>query len=97
MPKRDHKVERTCMGCRARDEKSRMVRLAASGTAVTLDEKQLMPGRGGYLHARAECLQAFVKSRVAEFRSLRASIARERRSELAKQIERTLAPATALE
>jgi len=63
-----------------------MVRVAAAGEVVILDRAGLMPGRGGYLHRRAECLERFVRSKVKEFRSLRRGIALDERRRIAELI-----------
>ena len=60
-----HAGLRTCVGCRARDERSallRVVALAGNGTAHTgvpllvPDERGRLPGRGAWLHPRLDCL-----------------------------------------
>ncbi|MBF6570058.1 MAG: YlxR family protein [Candidatus Binataceae bacterium] len=81
---------RTCLGCRARDDKQTMVRIVIVGKVVEPDFAQVMPGRGGYLHRRAGCLDRFLVSRVKEFRSLRAAITAENRSQIVKSIRTRL-------
>ena len=70
------------------DQKSAMVRLAATDGAATLDHRSRLGGRGGYLHQRPECLEGFVKSKVREFRSLRCGIERTARVQLVDAIGR---------
>jgi predicted RNA-binding protein YlxR (DUF448 family) len=43
---------RTCLGCRGRLAKSELIRLAWNNTAgvVVVDDGQVMPGRGCYVH-----------------------------------------------
>ncbi len=43
---------RTCLGCRGREVKSQLFRLAWNNVdgAVVLDTSQVMPGRGCYVH-----------------------------------------------
>ena len=54
---------RTCVGCRKRESKANLVRvIAVSGTCVP-DPQARMPGRGAYLHLRAECLEQAQRSR----------------------------------
>jgi len=63
-----------------------MVRVAATGAAVTLDPQGRLGGRGAYLHQRPECLERFVKSKVREFRSLKRRIDRDARIQLVMAI-----------
>jgi len=74
---------RTCLGCMQRDEKSSLVRIAIRAGEPVVDVAARLDGRGGYLHPKPECLDGFVKSKVKEFRSLKRSIDRERRAEIA--------------
>jgi len=67
-----------------------LVRVAARGDKVVPDPEARIAGRGGYLHPRAECLEAFVRSKAREFRSLGRKIEREARRELVRAIERRL-------
>jgi len=63
------------------------VRLAALDGAVVADLSGRLPGRGGYLHPRRECLDQFVKSKVREFRSLRRRIEPTERRAIAQTIQ----------
>ncbi|MDA9616487.1 YlxR family protein [Alphaproteobacteria bacterium] len=51
--------ERTCIGCRIRATKSSMIRVAWQPelSAVSVDEKQSLPGRGAYVHLSIPCLE----------------------------------------
>jgi predicted RNA-binding protein YlxR (DUF448 family) len=71
-----------------------MVRVAATGAAVTLDPRGRLGGRGAYLHQRPECLERFVKSKVREFHSLKRGIDRDARIQLAMAIDRLAIGAT---
>ncbi|WP_183319236.1 YlxR family protein [Flexivirga oryzae] len=60
-----HAGLRTCVGCRARDERSallRVVALAGNDAAhddvagLVPDERGRLPGRGAWLHPRPDCL-----------------------------------------
>ncbi|HEY6665024.1 MAG TPA: YlxR family protein [Propionibacteriaceae bacterium] len=64
---------RTCIGCRTRDEKARLLRIVAYGGAVAIDFHQTQPGRGAYLHPRPECLERALKRRSLG-RALRSEI-----------------------
>lgn len=48
---------RTCMGCRGRDAKQHLVRIAVSRGRPILDLRQREPGRGAYVHPRLACVQ----------------------------------------
>jgi predicted RNA-binding protein YlxR (DUF448 family) len=80
-----------------RDAKETMVRLAAVGARVRPDVEAGMPGRGGYLHRRAECLARFERSRVKEFRSLRRKVGLDERREITESIRSWLATSAQLE
>ncbi len=79
---------RTCLGCRRREKKGRLLRL------VVTSQGQLVPadshGRGGYLHASRECVNTFVRARTKSFRSLRAVCSHEARVSYAALIEPSL-------
>jgi len=74
-----------------RDEKGAMVRIAVREGKVVPDLQAGLAGRGGYLHRRPECLEAFVGSKAREFRSLRRRIDRDERRELVRNLEQRLA------
>jgi predicted RNA-binding protein YlxR (DUF448 family) len=57
-------VLRTCIGCRARADKTTLVRLVAVGGGpgsstwiVTPDPRGSLPGRGAHLHPDPRCLE----------------------------------------
>ena len=54
---------RTCIGCRERTEKSQLLRIVARDRAVAVDYRQILPGRGAYLHPRPACLEQALKRR----------------------------------
>ena len=54
---------RTCIGCRARDEKALLLRVVAHDGFVEIDIRQILPGRGAYLHPRPACLEQALKRR----------------------------------
>lgn len=64
---------RTCIGCRERTEKSQLLRVVARDGAVAIDHRQIMPGRGAYLHPRPACLEQALKRRSLG-RALRSEI-----------------------
>lgn len=53
---------RTCVGCRERSAKSELLRLAWNG-ALVIDVRQVMPGRGAYLHRDQKCLELAIRRR----------------------------------
>jgi predicted RNA-binding protein YlxR (DUF448 family) len=79
-----------------RDFKPAMVRIVVGASGAALDEAARMPGRGGYLHRRAECLDRFERSKVKEFRSLRRKLALDERRNIAELIRTRLDRNTAL-
>lgn len=85
------------MGCMARDVQSAMVRLAALGGAVRLDEGRRLGGRGGYLHPRRECLDRFARTKAREFRSLRLPLDRGARELITRMLQERLDSGIALE
>jgi hypothetical protein len=90
--KPNHKPQRTCMACRQVDFKSAMVRLAALPEGVLIDSSGKLGGRGGYLHMRRECLELFVKAKVARFNSLGRGLDRSERVNLVNMLAGQLAP-----
>jgi hypothetical protein len=96
MPRRNHKPERTCLGCQTRDAQAAMVRLAAVDGAVRADERRRLGGRGGYLHARRECLDRFARARTREFRSLRVVLDRGARELITRMLQERLDSRSAL-
>ncbi|HEX7211297.1 MAG TPA: YlxR family protein [Propionibacteriaceae bacterium] len=64
---------RTCIGCRSREEKMRLIRIVPRDGGVAVDVRQREPGRGAYLHPRPECLEQALKRRSLG-RALRSEI-----------------------
>ncbi|MDE8586744.1 YlxR family protein [Arthrobacter sp. NQ4] len=59
--------QRTCIGCRKKGPRSQLLRLVAEGsgsTAVLVDERRRMAGRGAWLHPSASCLALAIKRRA---------------------------------
>jgi uncharacterized protein len=60
-----HTPVRTCVGCRGKDDHTKLVRLVLDGTAdvpsVVPDWRRRMPGRGAWLHPDTACLQTALK------------------------------------
>ncbi|HEY8642054.1 MAG TPA: YlxR family protein [Candidatus Dormibacteraeota bacterium] len=57
MPKTRHEPRRTCVACREEGTKDELVRLVRGPRGVEVDGSGRAPGRGAYLHRRAECLE----------------------------------------
>lgn len=47
--------QRTCVGCRTRDEASNLVRCVLVDGVIIRDEKRRLPGRGAWLHDSDQC------------------------------------------
>jgi predicted RNA-binding protein YlxR (DUF448 family) len=90
MPRSNHKPVRTCLGCNERDLKSAFVRIAAMEADVVVDAQARLGGRGGYIHARARCLERFERSRVREFRSLGRKVSLDARRQITELIRARL-------
>lgn len=80
------------MACRQADSKEVLVRLAARPQGVMLDWSGKLGGRGGYLHARRQCLELFIKAKVARFNSLGCGLDRAERVNLVNILTGHLAP-----
>ncbi len=56
---------RTCIGCRRKGAKTALVRfVSAPDGRITLDARQIMPGRGAYLCQDLTCLEKAWKRRA---------------------------------
>ena len=67
-----------------------MTRIVAQGAMITIDETGSAPGRGGYLHSEAHCLEKFVATKVKEFRSLKSTIDRDQRRRIIDAVRSTI-------
>jgi len=74
-----------------RDEQRTMVRIAIVDAKLALDFDRIVPGRGGYLHFRDECLAQFTASKAREFRSLKRRFDRAERAQIVKTLSQRLA------
>jgi predicted RNA-binding protein YlxR (DUF448 family) len=52
-----HQARRTCVACREEGTKDDLVRLVRGPSGVEVDRSGRAPGRGAYLHRRAECVK----------------------------------------
>ncbi|MGG5172150.1 YlxR family protein [Pseudarthrobacter sp. J1738] len=69
MPEEVTSPERTCIGCRGREAQHRLIRLVAvnsdsDSSAITVDVRRRMSGRGAWLHPRQECFALANKKRA---------------------------------
>lgn len=72
----NHVPQRTCIGCRGKDDRNVLVRLVRSGddgSAVLVDPDCRMPGRGAWLHRNPDCLEMAVRRRSFN-RAFRAAV-----------------------
>jgi uncharacterized protein len=67
MPRARHRPVRTCVACRREAGKAELVRFvrAPDGT-VAVDPSGRAPGRGAYVHAAPECVEAARKRRALD-------------------------------
>jgi len=65
---------RTCLGCRARAERSALLRVVARNGVIVPDPSATLTGRGAWVHPTTECVEASIKRR-AFVRALRSSVA----------------------
>jgi predicted RNA-binding protein YlxR (DUF448 family) len=76
---------RLCIGCGSRDGQSNLIRFTISPEGLlTVGAGN---GRGGYLHRRRQCVQAFATTRAGMVRSLGVVLSREARKQYAALIE----------
>ncbi len=89
MKHRRHRPVRTCVACRQEAGKAELVRfIRRPEGSIELDRTGRMPGRGAYLHAAAECVEAARKRRALE-RALGAPVP----PEVWAQVSNSLRPA----
>jgi len=76
----EHRPQRTCLGCGVRDDQKSLIRIiiGADGELIT-DSRGY--GRGGYLHHRYDCWQAFLR-RKNTHRAFRMNISKEAKQKL---------------
>jgi len=58
---------RTCVACREEAGKAQLIRFVRTPAGeIEVDKTGRKPGRGAYLHARTDCLEAARKRRLLE-------------------------------
>lgn len=65
-----------------------MLRVVRTGTGIELDERQVLPGRGAYVHDQAECVDAALR-RGGLARTLRTQISLEKQALLGNRGRRS--------
>ena len=55
---------RTCAGCRGRAAKHDLLRIVWGGDALLADPRQVVSGRGAYLHVDQGCLELAIRRRA---------------------------------
>ena len=82
MVRRGHVPLRICAGCRVREPRATLLRIArAVDGAIVPDERGRMPGRGAYVHRDAACLDAALR-RGGLARALRVDVGQDAASRL---------------
>ena len=73
------------MGCGARDDQNRLIRLRVGGQGeLTADDNRL--GRGGYLHRAQECWEKFLR-RKSVYRAFHVEIKKGTREALVQELK----------
>ncbi len=75
--KQNHRPERTCLGCGVRDNKGNLLRLVVTPSGELIVD-QMATGRGGYLHEKGTCWEAFLGKKKL-YRAFHLEIGREAR------------------
>jgi predicted RNA-binding protein YlxR (DUF448 family) len=84
---------RTCVGCRGRDIKALLVRVAVAGGGLDVDVRARRPGRGAYVHLRPDCVErALDKGNLG--RALRTRVDRAHTTALRQSLFALLAPSS---
>jgi hypothetical protein len=83
MAQRARQPQRTCLGCGARDDQRRMLRLSLTEEGqLHIDRDN---GRGGYLHRDDECWRKFL-GRKGLYRAFRVDVNRATKEHLIKEL-----------
>jgi predicted RNA-binding protein YlxR (DUF448 family) len=73
------------LGCGARDEQSKLIRLTAAHANLLKIDRQ-GHGRGGYLHHVQECWQAFIK-RKSVYRAFHVEVSKGAKENLVRELQ----------
>lgn len=80
---KNHRPQRTCLGCGARDDQQKMLRMIVQEDRLVLDASG---SRGGYLHGRDECRRLFV-GKKGHYRAFHAEVTRAMKQNLIQELE----------
>ena len=75
---------RTCLGCGAKDDQGRMIRIRAAVSGELIADKSGL-GRGGYLHPTEDCWDRFSR-RKSVHRAFHVEIAKRAREKLVEEL-----------
>jgi predicted RNA-binding protein YlxR (DUF448 family) len=81
---REHRPQRTCLGCGCKEDQSKLIRLVKDSDGE-LKVRRLEGGRGGYLHPARGCWQTFLKKR-SHYRAFHGEIDKGAREKLIKEL-----------
>ena len=84
MSKRGHRPRRTCLGCGAKEEQHRLIRLMV-GEQGELKISRLADGRGGYLHRTGSCWQPFLRKKSLH-RAFHVEIGKDAREKIIREL-----------
>jgi uncharacterized protein len=75
-----NRPQRTCLGCAGRDDQKNLIRIIiGEGGNLAVDPRG--SGRGGYLHRRHDCWQAFLR-RKNTHRAFRVNLGKDAKQRL---------------
>lgn len=77
---------RTCIGCRAKMEKDKLIRLVSTDSGVEIDPDKNKPGRGAYICGSPECNKRIIKTRALN-RAYRKEISADVYKKLEEELE----------
>jgi predicted RNA-binding protein YlxR (DUF448 family) len=84
LSKRDHRPQRTCLGCGAKEEQNKLIRLMV-GEEGELKIDRLANGLGGYLHFARPCWDTFLR-RKSLYRAFHVEIGKDAREKIIREL-----------
>src|SRR5262249_54460972 len=84
LSKRGHRPQRTCLGCGAKEEQDKLIRLMV-GEQGELKISRLADGRGGYLHRAGSCWQPFFREKSLH-RAFHVEIGKDAREKIIREL-----------